>query len=233
MRRNGLLCAVLLCAAAAFAGCAPSESGAGLQAAPQGETDVRASSAAEDRAARMQEYGRLERLRMDIPEDAPTAVRAEHFTISVQEVDALTAEYVVFNGYGEDTAREKALELLIGEYTVRAWAAEEGIAADEASVRAIIADEQDSDADDPAGMRQFLRGFDGDEALYRMFQKEDLTGTQTVEAFRAWYRKEYEAAGGTDFEGDYRAAVEERIAGEHVELVMPEHGEEDASDGAE
>lgn len=232
MKRNRLLCAVLLCAAAVLTACASSSRGDSSAEPPGAPVDAPAA-AAPDRAARMREYGRLERLRMDIPADAPAAVRAEHFTISVQEVDALTAEYVAFNGYDEDTAREKALGLLIEEYTVRAWAAEEGIAADEASVQAIIADEQDSDADDPAGMRRFLQGFDGDEALYRSFQKEDLRGTQTAEAFRDWYREKYEAAGGTDFTTDYRAAVEERIAGEHVELIAPEYEKEDAPDGAE
>lgn len=217
MKRISLLfCTALLCAGTVLTACGPSETAS----SPTPVSGAPANTAPAERAQRMQEYGRLERLRLDIPEDAPSAVCGVHFTISAQELDALTEEYVIFNGCDRETAREKALTLLIEQYTLCAWAEEEGITVDEASLDAIIADEQESDADDPTALQHFLKGFGGDEAFYRTFQRASLKREETVRAFYEARRTAYEGEDGASFEAEYRALLDERIASEQIELVQ-------------
>ena len=64
------------------------------------------SSGAE--AQQLAEYGRLERQRMDIPENAPAAIQGKTFSISAQELHALCSEYQLTGNYSAEEAMAMA-----------------------------------------------------------------------------------------------------------------------------
>lgn len=164
-----------------------------------------------------QEYGRLERLRLEIPADAPVAVQAANFAISRQEIEALAGEYTLFNGDEGDAAYRKAQEALIRKYAVYAHALAQGFETDEATLDALISDIRDPDSMNPADLTAFLEGFGDDEEGYWALYREDLRVLQSSALFRESCQAAYTDT-AVPFETYYEDLVASLIAAENVQL---------------
>lgn len=216
-----LLCGFLFMAAGLVAcGTPPSSESVSAQA----DADIAAAqepsavSTGDHRRQDLEEYGRLERLRMEIPADAPVAVQANSFSISAQEIEALAGEYTLFNGDAPDTAYQKAQDALIAKYAVYAYACAQNCRIDEATLDALVADEQASDATNPSDFKAFLKGFGADAALYWSLHREDLRMYQTIDLFKETCSNSY-ADETVPFETYYAGLVAELIESENVRIT--------------
>jgi hypothetical protein len=218
-----LLCVVCLCACGSKSSSASDDEGTDMSVstpAQGGVTEVETEtteSAEELYSRRWEEYGQLERERMDVSADAAIAVQADHFAISQQEVSALAGEYQLFRNYQADEAREKALEQLIEEYAVYTYATAQGYEADEAALDAMVADARDAEEMSEDERQSFLQSFDGDEELYWSLYREDMRMYQTIDDFQDDYRSTYD--GSSDFYEAWLALVDEIVAGEHAQVL--------------
>ena len=158
-------------------------------------------------------FGRLERQRMDVPENAPTAVRGRTFSISAQELDALSAEYQLAGSCTAAQARAMARRELTEKYALYSYASARGFSVDETALDALLADEQDFDGSSAADRQAFLQGFGGDEALYWSLRREDLRIYATIDLFRESCRSAYQ---GDDFPACFAALTEQILAGEQI-----------------
>lgn len=168
--------------------------------------------------AQLTEYGRLERLRMEIPADAPICVQAENFSISIREMDALAGEYMLFHSDDPDEAKQKAQDSLIAKYAVYTYALSHGCQVEDATLDALIADEQDSDEMNPSDFKIFLKGFDADASLYWSLRREDLRMYQTIELFKETCRAGYDNA-DVPFETYYADLVADIIDSEEIQIL--------------
>lgn len=215
-----LLCALALLAVSltACGGPAPAESvSISSSAAETGPENSPIPTDGQNHRQEWQEYGRLERLRLEIPADAPVAVRAASFTISRQEIEALASEYALFNDSQGDAAYQKAQDALIRKYAIYAHALAQGFEAEETALDALISDIRDPDSMNPADLAAFLEGFGTDEEGYWALYREDLRVLQTSALFRESCQAAYTDS-AVPFETYYEDLVASLIAAENVQL---------------
>ena len=215
------LCSLILSIACLTACAAPSSSEMSANqddAMAAAEEPLFLSDSSGNHREQLTEYGRLERLRMEIPADAPICVQAENFSISIQEIDALAGEYTFFHSDDPDEARQKAQDSLIAKYAVYTYALSQGCQVEDATLDALIADEQDSDEMNPSDFKIFLKGFDADASLYWSLRREDLRMYQTIDLFKETCRSSYSDE-TIPFETYYADLVAGIIESEDVRIV--------------